>query len=215
METFPAFERKTQLKVSPALTQIADMKSHVQLTNLTSHTITLNPNTTVATFRIKTPNQAKNLQPMSNEQLTLITKYPDEANNVLNQLFQEPGTETNRRWYPTPETCDDPSKLNRIERRIYDEIIKLREEEKLDPTADDQHRKEFLVNFQWENSILDERERQQIENLLVKYHNVFARHRIDIGIKTDFKIKLTPKHDEPVYAQSWPTPTSKATCSSN
>ena len=55
---------------------------------------------------------------MSNEQLTLITKYPDEATNVLSQLFQEPGTNTDRRWYPTPEKCDDPSKLNRIERRI-------------------------------------------------------------------------------------------------
>ena len=207
VETFPAFERKTQLLVSPALTQITEMKSHVQITNLTCHTITLNPNTTVATFRIMTPNQAKNLQPMSNEQLTLITKYPDEADNVLNQLFQEPGTETNRRWYPTPETCDDPSKLNRIERRIYDEITKLREEEKLDPTADDKQRKEFLANFKWENSILNEHERQQIENLLVKYNNVFARHRLDIGINTDFKIKLTPKHDEPVYAQSLPTPT--------
>ena len=58
VETFPAFERKTQLLVSPALTQIADMKSHVQITNLTSHTITLNPKTTVATFRIMTPNRA-------------------------------------------------------------------------------------------------------------------------------------------------------------
>ena len=126
---------------------------------------------------------------------------------MFNQLFQEPSTDTNRQWYPTPETCDDPSKLNRLEKRIYDEITKLREEEKLDPTADDQQRKEFLANFKWENSFLDERERQQIENLQVKYNNVFAWHRLDIGINTDFKIKLTPKHDEPVYAQSLPTPT--------
>ena len=41
----------------------------------------------------------------------------------------------------------------------------------------------------------------------MKYNNVFARHRLDIGINTDFKIKLTPKHDEPVYARSLPTPT--------
>ena len=206
MENFPAFERKTQLLVSPALAQIAEMKSHVQITNLTSHTITLNPNTTVAIFRIKTPNQAKNLQPMSNEQLTLITKYPDEATNVMNQLFQEPGTNNDRRWYPTPVTCDDPSKLNRIEKRINGEITKLREEEKLDPTAD-QQRKAFLANFQWENSILTEQEQQQIEKLLMKYNCVFTRHRLDIGINTDFKIKLTPKHDEPVYAQSLQTPT--------
>ena len=46
-----------------------------------------------------------------------------------------------------------------------------------------------------------------VERLLVKYHKIFARHRLDIGINTEFKIKLTPKHDEPVYAQSLPTPT--------
>ena len=42
---------------------------------------------------------------------------------------------------------------------------------------------------------------------MVKYHDIFARHRRGIGINTEFKIKLTPKHDEPVYAQSLPTPT--------
>ena len=30
---------------------------------------------------------------------------------------------------------------------------------------------------------------------------------LDNGIKTDFKIKLTPKHDDPVYAKSLPTTT--------
>ena len=74
VKTFPSFERKRQLLVSPALAQISEMKSHVQITNLTSHTNTLTPNTTVATLRILTPNQAMNLQPMSNEQLTFIAK---------------------------------------------------------------------------------------------------------------------------------------------
>ena len=36
---------------------------------------------------------------------------------------------------------------------------------------------------------------------------IFARHRLDIGINTDFNIKLTPKQDDLVYAQSLPTPT--------
>ena len=96
---------------------------------------------------------------------------------------------------------------NKIERRIYDEIIKLREEEKLDQTVNEDQRQESLANFQWEQSILSQLEKQRIEALLVKYHGSFARHRLDIGINTEFKIKLTPKHDEPVYAQSLPTPT--------
>ena len=31
--------------------------------------------------------------------------------------------------------------------------------------------------------------------------------RVDIEIKNEFKIKLTPKHDEPVYPQSLPIAT--------
>ena len=88
-----------------------------------------------------------------------------------------------------------------------DEIVKLRAEEKLDPTASEEQRHEFLANFQWEQSTLNPHEKQKIEALLVKYHDIFARHRLDIGINTEFKIKLIPKHEEPVSAQSLPTPT--------
>ena len=111
VETFPSFEGTTQLLVSPALAQTTEMKSHVQNTNLTIHTISLNPNTTVAPLKILTPNQAKNLQPTSNEQFTLITRYPEEATNVLNQLFQKPKSQTSRRLYPTLETCKRPVQI--------------------------------------------------------------------------------------------------------
>ena len=207
IEAFPAFERKTKLLVSPSMSEIKDQQTHVQITNHMDHAVTIPQNSTIAVFRILTPNQARNIQPMTNEQLTLITKFPDEAANVINQLFQDPSATNDKRWYPTPETCDDPDKLNKIERRIYDELIRLREAEKLNPTCDDEQRQAFLKNFSWDDSILTEHEQQRIEELLVKYHTIFARHRLDICINTDFKIKLNPKHDDPVYAQSLPTPT--------
>ena len=77
----------------------------------------------------------------------------------------------------------------------------------MDPTASEEQRHEFLTNFQWEQSILNPHGRQKIEALLVKYRDIFASQKLDIGINTEFKIKLTPKHDEPVYARSLPTPT--------
>ena len=140
IEAFPAFERKTELLVSPSMSEIKDQQTYVQITNPMDHIITIPQHSTVAVFRILTPNQAKNIQPMTNEQLALITKYPDEASNVINQLFQDPSATNDKRWYPTPETCDDPDKLNKIERRIYDEIIQLREAEKLNPKCDDEQR---------------------------------------------------------------------------
>ena len=55
-------------------------------------------------------------KPVSKEQLTLISKLPDEADNVINQLFQDPEASTDKRWYSTPETCNNPDMLNKIER---------------------------------------------------------------------------------------------------
>ena len=137
----------------------------------------------------------------------MISQHPEEATAVLNQIFEEPNVKTDRQWYSTPEICDDPSKLNKIEKRIYNEIVRLRGKEKLDSTESDEQRQKFAANFQWEQSILNPQEEQTIEVLLVTYHDIFARHRLDIGIDTEFKIKLPPKPDEPVYAQSLPTPT--------
>ena len=207
VEGLPAFERRSHLMVSPALNETQEGQTHVQITNPLDYQITINVGTAVASFEIMTPKQATNLQPMTNHQLNLILQYPDDAETVLNQVFQDPTAKSDRRWYHTPETCDDPSKLNKIEKRIYDEIVELRQQEKLDPKANEEQHNEFLANFQWEQSILSPHEKQKTEALLFKYHHIFARHRLDIGMNTEFEIKLTPKHDEPVYAQSLPTPT--------
>ena len=69
-----------------------------------------------------------------------------------------------------------PPHLTHFERRIYDEILKLRELEKLDPTAvDDDQRSAFLDQFSWENSQLTLEEQAMAERVLVKYHRIFAR----------------------------------------
>ena len=36
--------------------------------------------------------------------------------------------------------------------------------------------------------------------------DIFARHRIDIGLNDDFKLKVTPKYNSPAYRQSFPAP---------
>ena len=126
VEGLPAFERRSHLQISPALSEIREGRTHVQITNPLDYQITINVGTAVASFKIMTPKQANNLQPMTSHQLNLITQYPDEATAVLNHIFQDPNEKTDRRWYPTPDTCNDPSKLNKNERRIYDEIVKLK-----------------------------------------------------------------------------------------
>ena len=82
----------------------------------------------------------------------------------------------------------------------------MKENEKLDPNSDIASRNSFLANFDWSKSILTENQRHQVEELLIKFHDIFARHRLDIGGNDSFKIKLTPEHDRAMYTQSPPTP---------
>ena len=41
---------------------------------------------------------------------------------------------------------------------------------------------------------------------MVKYHDFFVRHRMDIGMNTELKVKLNPKDTKAVYSQSLPMP---------
>ena len=65
---------------------------------------------------------------------------------------------------------------------------------------------ELLKRFDWTDTLLTETERQAFEDILVDYHDISARHRMDIGMNTEFKVKLAPGDDKAVYSQSVPMP---------
>ena len=82
----------------------------------------------------------------------------------------------------------------------------LKDKEKLVPQGNTECRNKFLKRFDWTDALLTETEKQAIEDTLVDYHDLFARHRMDIGMNTEFKVELTPKDDKAVYSQSQPMP---------
>ena len=45
-----------------------------------------------------------------------------------------------------------------------------------------------------------------MEELLVRFHKIFARHRLDSGKNSDSTVKLTPEHNRPVYSTNAITP---------
>ena len=69
---------------------------------------------------------------------------------------------------------------------------------------DTESREKFIERFGWTNTLLAENEKQESEDILANYHDIFARHRTDIGTNTEFKAKLTLKGDKVVYSQSLP-----------
>ena len=40
----------------------------------------------------------------------------------------------------------------------------------------------------------------------MEFHDIFARHRFDIGINTEFRVQLTPLDNRPAYSRSLPAP---------
>ena len=95
--------------------------------------------------------------------------------------------------FPTPENPGNEDEHTPIQRRILEEIRELINKEELDPTKDPESRKKFLDMFQWEGSQSEGNDRRQLEQTIVEYNDIFARHRLDIGINNNFKVKLTPK----------------------
>ena len=126
----------------------------------------------------------------------------------LNELLRTNKSEQqdNTFWFPTPENPGKPNDHTPIQTRILKELNELKDKEKLNPQESTESRNKFLKRFDWTDTLLTETEKQAIEDILVEYHDIFARHRMDIGMNTEFKVKLTPKDDKAVYSQSLPMP---------
>ena len=61
--------------------------------------------------------------------------------------------------------------------------------------------------FKWTDSLIINKDRKNLEDTIVEFNDIFARHRLDMtGMKTQFKVSLTPQDDKPVYTQSLPVP---------
>ena len=136
-----------------------------------------------------------------------------ECNTIKNETIlasvrngQAPNTVPGFFWFPTPENCQNPDSLARIEKKIYESSVKFREQERLNTENSPEQDKQFLQMFSWDKSIIAASERSQIDALLKKFHTIFAGHRLDVGRYDDFKFLLTSDHDKPVCSQNPTTP---------
>ena len=192
-----------------ALVTLTSGQVEIHLNNFTDHPYTLKRGSHVANFSVMTPGQMKYVKPV--DPVTtwhLLQDNPENAAFYVSSLIKSAKPEDFREnyWFPTPEDPGDPQQHTPIQKRILTEQLTLQELEKLNPQDDPESRRQFLTNFDWTDSMLQPEEIARIENLLVEFHDIFARQRFDIGMNEEFKIKLTPKDDSPAYSQSLPTP---------
>ena len=135
----------------------------------------------------------------------MIPQGDPDLTAYLNELLRlnKPEQQDSRCWFPTPENSGKPEDHTPIQTRLLKELNELKDKGKLEST---ETRNKFLKRFDWTDALLTETEKQAIEDILVEYHDIFARHRMDIGMNTEFKVKLTPKDDKAVYSQGLPIP---------
>ena len=100
----------------------------------------------------------------------------------------------------------DESEHTPIQQRILRELRELQMLEQLDPKQDGNSRTQFLSMFKWNDSLITGEDHENLDSIIVEVNDIFARHRLDIGMNTHFKVCLTPKHDKRVYSPSLPVP---------
>ena len=200
------FTETATLLISHSMSTIIDRNIAVRVTNTTESPYTINNNTQIAEFSVVTPEQSKFIKPVDMAILSMIPEGDPDLITYLTELLKtnKPDQQTNTFWFPTPENPGNTEEHTPIQTRILKELRELQQKEKLNPKDNNESRIEFLKRFDWTDTLLNENEKHAVEDILVEYHDIFARHRMDIGMNTEFKVRLTPKDDKAVYSQSLP-----------
>ena len=213
-------EDKCSIALTSSLRKIDDTgKVFGSAINLSGNQITLNNQTEIAHFEILNEAQADNLIEIDAQLISLAKmRNPDNFEDELNQLIQDfhfkkidtstgrPHPDYSKLWFPNPATCIDFSYLTPLQREIYDQILQLQRQEKMDHKNIETDKLDFLKKFSWDTCFLNADQKRQLEEFLVEYHDVFAEHRFDVGYNTELKIKLIREHPLPVYVQGPPAP---------
>ena len=162
----------------------------------------------IASFSVMSHEQMKHVRPIHPVSTWhLLNENADDIYYISSLLKANRNNDQyEQHWLPTPENPGDEKSHTAIQKRILTELRNLQEAERLSPQEDTKSRRKFLSTFDWKDSMLGQNEIKQIEALLVEFHDIFARHRFDIGMNEGFTVKLTPKVDSPAYSQSLPLP---------
>ena len=185
-----------------------DKRITVRVTNTRESSYLVKKNTQIAEFSVVTPEQSKHIQPVDMAILIMIPQGDPDLTVYLNELLRanKPKQQNNTFWFPIPENPGKSEDHTPKQTRILKELTELKEKEKLNPQESAESGNKLLKQFNWTNTLLTETEKQAIEDIFVDYHDIFARHRVDIGMNTEFKVKITLKDDKPVFRQSLPMP---------
>ena len=200
------FTETASLLISHSKSTINDKRISIKVTNTTELPYLIKKHTQIAQLSGFTPEQYKHIKPVDMATLSMIPQGDLDLNAYLNELLRtnKPEQQSNIFWFPTPDKPGKPEDDTPIQKRILKEKNEIKDKERLNPQETTEARNKLRKRFCWTDTLLAETEEQATEDILVEYHEIFARHRMDIGTNTEFTVNLTPKNDKAVYSQSLP-----------
>ena len=192
-----------------AIVTLHEGAMRIQVNNFTDQPYKLKKGMHIANFSViltEEMNHVRPIDPVSTWHL--LNETEEDAIYYISSLLKanRNNDQYEQYWFPTPENPEAETTHTPIQQRILKELRNLQNLEQLNPHDDVESRRKLFSNFDWKDSMLQQHEIRQIETLLVDFHDIFARHRFDIGVNEEFTVKLTPKDESPAYSQSLPTP---------
>ena len=197
------FTEAASLILSLSTSTIIGRKIAVRATNTTDSLYSVSKDTRIADFSAVTPEQSKFINLVDTALLSMMPEDDPYLNTYLTELLRTNNTDQQRNTFgfPTPENYGNIDDHTPIQTPFLKEL-REQQQKKLNPKDDVKSRMEFLKQFDWTYTLLTKSEEQAMEDILVEYHDMFAGHRMDTGINTEFKVKLTAKDDRAVYSQN-------------
>ena len=144
---------------------IIDKRIAVRVTNTTESPYLIKNYTQIAEFSVVTPEQSKHFKPVDMAVPSMIPQGDPDQTAYLNERFRtnKPEQQDNTFWFPTPESPGKPEDHTPIQTRSLNELIELKDKEKLNPKESTESRNKFLKRFDWTDTLLTEIEIKQLK----------------------------------------------------
>ena len=95
--------------------------------------------------------------------------------------------QNNNFCFPTPKNCcKNEDHTAKIRHKDVNELQDLKEKI-INPIDDAESLMKILQRFDWTDTLLTKVELQEVEDISVEHYDISARHRMDIGMNTEFK----------------------------
>ena len=170
--------------------EIFDKRKAVRIFIAKESPYVIKKNTEIAEVSVVAPGQSKHIRAVDMVILSMIPQGDSDLTAYTDELLRNKKSQQQKNtfWFPTPENPRKSEGHTPIQTRILKKLFELKQKEKINPQEGTESGNKNFKRFDWTDTLPTETEKQATEDSVFDYHDVFSRHRMDIGMNTEFKV---------------------------